>query len=239
MEKTLPQVSIRHLTKSFENHKVLKSVDLSLSEGDIYALVGPNGSGKTTLIKIIVGLLSADVGKVNLFGCDIRENSIGAKQTFGYVSDSPVGYEYLSGLEFLSLTATLKGIGKKQAKQEIDELIDLFPISDIITQPMEHYSRGNVQKVAFLSALLGGPKLLVIDEPVVGLDPTSITIFGKSLRKFASSGGIVLFVTHTLSFAKEYATRFGLLKSGVLVSEGNIRFSLDLESLYQQKVVHE
>lgn len=239
MTKDLPTLlSIANLTKSFGETKVLKSVDLSLNRGDIYALIGPNGSGKTTLIKVIVGLLTADVGSVKLFSHDIQTDPIAAKNSFGYVSDSPVGYDFLTGLEFLSLTANLRGIPPKAAKLKIEELLTLFPISDIVSSPMGHYSRGNIQKVAFLSALLGNPQLLIIDEPIVGLDPESISIFGNRLKQFSSEGGIVLFVTHTLSFAQEFATRFGLLKSGTLVSEGVVRPSLNLESLYQQKVLH-
>lgn len=241
MKEPLPpaSVTISIISKRFGDKQALKSVDLKLTPGDIYALIGPNGSGKTTLIKIMVGLLGPDLGSINLFGNDIVKHPEEAKRTFGYVSDLPLGYEYLSGLELLYLSASLKGISKKEGVKQIKDLKNLFPIADFIDQPMAHYSRGNLQKVAFLAALIGSPKLLVIDEPIIGLDPDSINIFGKKLSEFGKQGGTVFFATHTLSFAGRFADRYGVLKEGKLVAEGKIKATTNLEHIYKQKGLHE
>ena len=231
-----PDVSISNVTKTFGQSKVLHSVDINLDRGDIYALIGPNGSGKTTLVKIMVGLLAFDSGSISLFGHDIQKEPEAAKRTFGYVSDGPVGYDFLSGSEFLALAASLKGLTKKEAKVQIAELAKLFPITDVLPQSMTHYSRGNLQKVAFIAALLNSPQILIIDEPVVGLDPGSLAVFGEKIKAFAARGGLVFFVTHTLSFAQKYANRYGLLKAGSLVKEGSITPHLNLESLYHKQV---
>lgn len=234
-----PAVSIKDISKTFGRKKVLHSVDISLDRGDIYALIGPNGSGKTTLVKIIVGLLSADSGSVSLFGHDINKEPEKAKRTFGYISDGPLGYDFLSGAEFMALAASLKGLPKKEAEAQIKELVKLFPLTDVLPQSMAHYSRGNLQKVALLAALLNRPQILIIDEPVVGLDPDSLAVFGEKIKEFADLGGIVLFVTHTLSFGQKYANRYGLLKAGVLVEQGIIKPHLDLESVYRKKIGYE
>lgn len=235
----LPDVSISHVSKAFGKAKVLHSVDINLDRGDIYALIGPNGSGKTTLVKIIVGLLSADSGSVSLFGHDINKEPEKAKRTFGYISDGPLGYDFLSGAEFLALAASLKGLTKKEASAQIKELVKLFPLTAVLPQSMAHYSRGNLQKVAFLAALLNSPQILIIDEPIVGLDPDSLAVFGEKIKEFADRGGIVFFVTHTLSFGQKYANRYGLLKAGVLVEQGIIKPHVNLESVYQKKVGYE
>ena len=232
-------VSIRNISKSFGKTKVLHSVDISLERGDIYALIGPNGSGKTTLIKTIVGLLTADSGSVNLLGHDIEKEPENSKNTFGYVSDGPLGYDFLSGSEFLALTASLRGLTGDEAKRSINELANPFSLADVLPQSMTHYSRGNLQKVAFIAALLGHPQILIIDEPIVGLDPGSITVFGQKIQEFAKRGGIVFFVTHTLSFGEKYANRFGLLKTGRLVDEGTLKPHLDLETIYHKHVGYE
>lgn len=232
-------VVLKSISKSFDKNKVLHSVDIGLNRGDIYALIGPNGSGKTTLVKIIVGLLSADTGSVHLFGHDIQKDPENSKRTFGYISDGPLGYDFLSGSEFLALSASLKGVNKKEAESQIRSLTKIFPMSDVLPQSMTHYSRGNLQKVAFLAALLGRPQILIIDEPVVGLDPGSISTFGQKIREFAAGGGIVLFVTHTLSFGEKYANRYGILKSGHLVEEGETKPHLNLEAVYKKYVGYE
>ncbi len=239
MKNILPGVKLTRISKSFGSIRAVKSVDISLFPGDIYALIGPNGSGKTTLIKIAVGLLAPDTGTVDFFGHEIRVEPLAAKSSFGYISDGPLGYDHLTGNEFLALAGSLKGLSRSETTSRLARLRKLFPIKEVLNQPMAHYSRGNLQKVAFIAALLGSPKVLIIDEPVVGLDPTSVSVFGQEIKDFAASGGIVFFVTHTLSFAEVYANRFGILDRGVLVGEGKVRPHMDLSSIYQHKVSHD
>lgn len=228
-----PAIKVEDLSKSFAEVKAVSHVSFSVAKKEIYALIGPNGSGKTTLIKMIIGLLLPDSGESALFGYNIQESQVEAKKIFGYISDNPDAYLYLTGREFLTLTGSLRTIEKETLCQRIKELIKLFPLEDVIDKPMAQYSRGNRQKVAFLAALLPKPKLLIIDEPVVGLDPTSIEIVGKALREFAAEGGTVFFATHTLSFAQNYATKVGVMYEGKLIDEKKISSNVSLEQLYQ------
>ena len=230
-------ICIKGISKSFGQCHAVSDVNISINEGKIYALIGPNGSGKTTLIKMITGLLIPDSGKVTIYDYDIQKEPEMAKTKFGYIADDPSVYEYLTGIEFLSLTGSLRGLHHHEIHDYIDELSGIFPIKDILYQPMVQYSRGNKQKVAFLSALLAKPKILIIDEPIVGLNPTSISTFGKTLSKFAKKGGSVFMATHILSFAQDYATRVGVMQNGKIVDERQIKSSTRLEELYNLDIL--
>lgn len=223
-----------HLAKSFGTRAVLKDVNFSVRQGTVHALVGPNGAGKTTLIKLLVGLYVPTHGHVEICGVDVSKHPLEAKRRFGYISDDPVAYGYLSGLEFLLLTARLREMEMGSIEHRIKELIEIFPIQDIIHQPMTQYSRGNRQKLAFLAAMLTKPEVLIIDEPIVGLDPTSIEVFGKTLRVYVHDGGAVLFSTHILDFAKEYAHHVTLMKQGSIIADEKITLHTNLEHLYQK-----
>ncbi len=227
-------LQIEHITKKFGATTACDQVSLEVKAGEIYALIGPNGSGKTTLIHTIVGLLSPDSGNIKICQKDISQKPQLAKSFLGFVPDNPANYPYLTGTEFLKLTAKLKGVDKNKIQGEINKVSNIFPISEILEIPMEGYSRGNLQKVAFLASLLGHPKLLVIDEPIVGLDPQSIKIFGHTLRHFALSGGAVLLSTHTLSFAKEYSNKIGIIFNGKLKEEIVSPRNKDVDSIFEK-----
>ena len=229
-----------NLTKKFNNGLVaVAEVNLKIRTGEIYALMGENGAGKTTLIKILTGLMLPTSGRADIFGRDIVKSPTAAKKMFGFVSDNPTAYDYLTGQEFLYFTGSLREIPEKELKEKMEKLSGLFPIKEVLSQKMGSYSRGNRQKVAFLASLLDNPKLLLIDEPIAGLDPTSIEIFGQSLREFRSNGGAVLFVTHILSFAQNYATNYGFMKNGRILEEGTIDQNTDLKLKYEQTTKHE
>lgn len=226
-------IKIENLSKKFGSFEAVSDVTLYIPKGEIFALIGPNGAGKTTLIKMLVGLLKPDQGNFKIFGKDIGEEPETVKKTFGYISDNPIVYEYLSGLEFLYLTGTLRGIEKSVLDKKIKELKKIFPLGEVIYQPMAEYSRGNRQKLAFLAAILDDPQLLIIDEPVVGLDPSSIKILGTKLQQFVKKGETVFFVTHILSFAQDYATRVALMDKGKIIKEEKVTKNISLESIYQ------
>lgn len=228
-----------NLTKKFNPSAnsgltAVDNVNLKIKQGEIYSLMGENGAGKTTLIKILTGLMLPTSGRAYIFNHNIVKSPLSAKKMFGYVSDNPTVYDYLTGKEFLYLTGSLREIPEKELKEKIESLSGLFPIKDVLNQKMGSYSRGNRQKVAFLASMLDNPKLLLIDEPVAGLDPGSIEIFGQSLREFKNKGGTVFFVTHILSFAQAYATSFGFMKNGRILEEGVIDQGVDLKSKYDQ-----
>lgn len=216
-----------NLGKNYGPKSAVTAVNLALSAGEIYALIGPNGAGKTTLLKMIVGLLSPSSGQAVISGHNIVSSAVEAKRTLGYVSDNPVVYDYLTGLEFLHLTGSLRALKPEAVQQRLEEILDLFPLTEILNQKMGSYSRGNRQKIAFLAAILAKPRLLVIDEPIAGLDPTSITTFGTTLKHFAAGGGTVLIATHILSFAQLYADRVGVMNDGKLIREEPVSSSLE------------
>lgn len=224
---------VKDVSKRFGKVQAVDDVTISINAGEIFALIGPNGSGKTTLVKMITGLLSADKGVIKVAGADIKKDSLKAKEHFGFLPDDPSPYDYLTGREFLELTGRLKGMTEGEVRSRVNHLETVFPLSGILDQAMGQYSRGNKQKVAFLAAIVSDPKLLVIDEPIVGLDPTSIKIFGDQLRQFANEGGAVLMTTHILDFAKNWADRVGLLDRGELVKETRINKDTNLDTLYQ------
>jgi len=224
-------IETKNLTKYFDEVKAVQDVNLKIHKGEIFSLLGPNGSGKTTLIKLLVGLLKPTRGSASLFGHDIQKEDIQAKKTFGYVPDYPEPYPYLTGIEFLNLVGNLRAIEKDLLSSRIDKLSNLFPIKEILYQPIENYSRGNKQKVSFLAALLSEPPLLIIDEPIVGLDPKSIEILEKTLADFATKGGTVLFATHILPFAQRLATRVGFMQNGRIVREDSIK-NINIEKFF-------
>ncbi len=226
-------IEVKNLTKKFGDFKAVSNVNICVPKGEIFALIGPNGAGKTTLIKLLVGLLKQTEGNFSIFGSDIEKEPEKTKEMFGYISDNPTVYEYLTGLEFLYLTGTLRGLAKNHLDKKINELKNIFPLGDIIYQPMAEYSRGNRQKLAFLAAIISNPKLLIIDEPIVGLDPSSIKILGEQLKKFVKDGRTVFFVTHILSFAQDYATYVALMDRGQIIKEEKIVAGVSLDKVYQ------
>lgn len=226
-------IETRNLSKCFGEIRAVVDVNLKIQKGQIIAMIGPNGAGKSTLIKLLVGLLAPSKGSAEIFGFDIVSQPEETKSSFGYISDDPTAYGYLTGAEFLALTGNLRGIPPAKLKVRIEELKKLFPLGDIIHERMGSYSRGNRQKVAFLAALIAKPKLLIIDEPIVGLDPASIKIFGKSLTEFAENGGTVFFATHILSFAQMHAQRVYLMHDGKIIRDEKITTTTSLEYIYQ------
>lgn len=224
-------ISTNNLSKRFGHVIAVNNVNLSVNEGEIYALIGPNGAGKTTLLKMLVGLLTPTSGSASMYGNDIIRTPVAVKRLFGYVSDDTSAYEYLTGKEFLILTGRLRGLTSHTIQTRIRELLPIFPIDDIIDQPMSAYSRGNKQKVAFLSSILATPKILVIDEPIVGMDAASIDTMGKMLRAYAKKGNSILIVTHILDFAEQFADCACIMIEGKIVKETPITKSTSLEKL--------
>jgi len=227
-------LEIKAVTKKFGDIIAVNDVSLNVKAGTVMALIGPNGSGKTTLLNCVVGLLRPETGRVLIKGLDIQEKPVVAKRLFSYISDNPAIYPYLSGLEFMRLTAKLHGLTEDQTEKKITELKSLFPIEEVLAARTESYSRGNLEKTAFLSALISDPTLLIIDEPIVGLDPASIRLFGNTLRRFVKAGGAVLLSTHTLEFAREYADTIGIIHGGKLLKELSVTAKTNIENIYQR-----
>jgi len=211
-------LSIQGLTKKFGETTAVDNVTVKLRSGEIYALIGPNGSGKTTLLKTIAGLLRPNHGKISVDGTDIVQDPVSAKRVMGYIPDEPSAWEGMTGEEFLHFMGSVWGVPEAERKERIKELLATFRLSGIEKGYFEDYSRGNKQKFTIMAGLLHHPKLLLIDEPIVGLDPESAEIAKEEFRKFVDRGGSVLLATHTLGVAQKIADVVGVLRNGKLVA---------------------
>lgn len=215
-------LEIAKLTKKFGEKIAVDGVSLAIKPKEIFALIGPNSSGKTTIIKTIVGLLRPNEGSIMVGGNDVTRNPIETKALIGYIPDEPTVWSGMTGEEFLHFSGALYGLEPSVRTKRIAELLPIFMLEGLEKEYFESYSRGNKQKFSILAALLHNPKLLLIDEPIVGLDPESAAIARAQFVAFAQRGGAVLLVTHTLSVAQEVATTIGVLRNGQLLSTGTL-----------------
>lgn len=212
-------LTITSVSKNFGDTKALQNVSFEIKPGEIFSLIGPNSSGKTTLIKSIIGLVAPTHGKIEIGGHDISKDPLQAKALIGYIPDEPSVWSYMTGEEFLRFTNALY---PKHKKLHLKEELETFALNGVEKKFFEEYSRGNKQKFSILAALSHHPKLLLVDEPIVGLDPTGAEIAKRLFKEFAQNGGAVLLVTHTLPVAEEISTKIGFLKSGTLVTQGTM-----------------
>ncbi len=239
-----PAISLKNVTKTFGKVTAVDNLSLDIRKGELYGFIGPNGSGKTTTIKMMTGLYRPNSGTVVVGGSDIEKEPEKAKATFGYIPDEPFIYERMTGREFLYLVGALYGMRREKTTKRLESLKPIFPVEQILDEYAENYSRGNKQKLTILAALLHGPKILIIDEPIVGLDPESTRGVKKLFKDFTREGGTIFVATHTLSFAQDMCTRIGILKDGKILEEGTIKDlqkkarleSRSLEELYLRLV---
>lgn len=215
-------ITLEHITRRFGEKVAVDDVSLSVASGEIFSLIGANGSGKTTIIKMIAGILRPDQGKINVAGHDTVESPIEAKRNIGYIPDEPAAWPGMTGEEFLHFVGALYSVPEETRRKKITELLPLFQLDGSETDLFDGYSRGNKQKFSILAALLHEPKVLLIDEPIVGLDVASAATTKKVFQEFAKNGGSVFLVTHTLPVAEAISDRIGILKQGKLVSIGTL-----------------
>jgi len=215
-------LQIDHLCKRFGGKHAVEDLCLEVGAGELYAFLGPNGAGKTTTLKCVVGLLRPTGGRVVVGGHDVQAEPVAAKRLLSYVPDRPYLYEKLSGREFLAFVGRLYGLERGLCASRIDELVALFDAGEWADELTENYSHGMRQKIVMSAALLHEPKALVIDEPMVGLDPRSSKTVKTVLRERAEAGCAILMSTHTLSVAEEVADRVGIINRGRLVAEGTV-----------------
>jgi ABC-2 type transport system ATP-binding protein len=218
-------LEIKNVTKNFGSFTAVNNLNLHVKAGDFFGFLGQNGAGKTTTIKMIAGLYNATSGSIFIDGFDIYKEPIKAKTIIGYIPDQPFIYEKLTGREFLFFSGGLYSIEKKKLKMIIDETIEKLEIGDWVDKRTEEYSQGMKQRITIASALLHDPKLLLVDEPMVGLDPQSALIVKNILKEKVNNGAAVFMSTHSLNIAEEICTRIGIIK------EGNMIFSDTTEVL--------
>jgi len=215
-------IDIQGLSKSFGTTLAVDNLTLTIQKGEFFTLLGPNGAGKTTTLKLVAGLLRSTEGSVFVGGYDMAKENIEAKKLISFVPDIPYIYEKLTGREFLYFIGELYTLDKDRLRDETERLLGLFHMEDRGNQLMESYSHGMRQKIVICSALLPDPRLIIIDEPMVGLDPKSIRTVKDILRRSANEGTTVLMSTHTLSLAEEISDRIGILSRGQLIVEGSL-----------------
>lgn len=215
-------IELVDVSKKYGSKVAVQQLNLTVPDGELFAFLGPNGAGKTTTIKMLCGLLFPTTGRVTVGGFDMATQGDAARQLISYVPDLPFLYEKLTGREFLQFTADLYGLSREQARDRIAEVIELFHLDPFVDDLTERYSHGMRQRTVFAAALVHEPRLLIADEPTVGLDPKSIRELKTLLRKQANSGVTVFLSTHTLDIAQELADRIGIIDHGRLLACGTM-----------------
>jgi ABC-2 type transport system ATP-binding protein len=215
-------IEFHNVTRSYGRKVAVDGLELTIKPGELFALLGPNGAGKTTAIKLLTGLLRPDSGTVAVCGYDLRRDRRKATHSMGYVSDEPFLYDKLSGREFLQFAAEIRGLNRTESAAAIERETANFEMSEFLDSLIETYSHGMKQRLAFASSLLHTPPVLVIDEPMVGLDPRSVRMVKDLLRRHTAAGMTVFMSTHTLAVAEEIADRIGILDGGRLQFLGNL-----------------
>jgi len=215
-------IEAHHLTKRFGATIAVDDLTLSVYPGEIFGFLGPNGAGKTTTIKMIVGLLQPSAGTVRVCGYDVQSEPLLAKAASGYVPDTPNLYPKLSAKELLRFVGDLYGVPTQQAQRRSAELLKLFALEDAADDPIDSYSHGMKQKTALAAALIHDPKVLVLDEPTVGLDPRSARLIKDLLRQMAERGAAVFLSTHILEIAERMCDRIGIINHGKLIAVGSM-----------------
>ena len=215
-------IEIEHLVKDFGRIRAVDDLTLTVGSGEFFAFLGPNGAGKTTTIKVLSGLLRPTSGRVTLSGFDIARDMVAAKRVSAYIPDKPFIYEKLTGREFLRFIGHLWGLDGKVVEVKIEALMDLFSMKEWMDDLIEGYSHGMKQKTVMAQALLHDPKVIIVDEPMVGLDPRSIKLVGELFVGLARKGTTIFMSTHTLSHAQQMCDRIGIIHRGRLIKAGSI-----------------
>ena len=215
-------LNIAHLTKAYGEKKAVDDLSLHIAPGEIYGFIGHNGAGKTTTLKSCCGILRFDAGEITVAGKSIRTDPIACKQVMAYIPDNPDLYEFLSGVKYLNFIADVYGVGKTERETRIRNYTGRFGLTDDLAQPISEYSHGMKQKLAVISALLHEPKLILMDEPFVGLDPTASHQLKTIMREHCDRGGAIFFSTHVLEVAEKLCDKVAIIRSGRLVASGTM-----------------
>lgn len=235
-------IIIKNLSKSYGNKQVLKSVDLKINDGDIYAFVGSNGAGKTTTIKCMLGILPFDSGDVLYDGTSIKEEPLKIKQNIAYIPDNPDIYEHLTGYEYLSFIADMYETDAKTKNDNIKKYAKLLEIDTKLNDRIGSYSHGMRQKIVIIAALIHNPKVIIMDEPFVGLDPLSTHTLKEIMKELTKDGKIIFFSTHVLDVAEKLCNKIAIIKNGKILTEGTMKEvtkNSSLEDIFLELVSHE
>lgn len=215
-------LKIEHLTKIYGEKKAVDDLSLHILPGEIYGFIGHNGAGKTTTIKSCCGILQYDKGEIFIDGTSVKENPIECKSKLAYIPDNPDLYEFMNGIQFLNFVADVFGVGAEERRERIRKYGDEFGLTSDLAQSISSYSHGMKQKLAVISALIHDPKLIIMDEPFVGLDPVAAHNLKEIMRDFCSRGGAIFFSTHVLEVAEKLCDKVAIIKGGKLIVAGTM-----------------
>ncbi len=215
-------LKIEHLTKVYGDKKAVDDISLTIEDGEIFGFIGHNGAGKSTTLKSTVGILNFDEGKITIDGASVKENPIECKQKIAYIPDNPDLYDYMSGIKYLNFVADVFRVSADDRLKKIDHYAELFEIKNELAQPISSYSHGMKQKLALISAWMHSPKLIIMDEPFVGLDPKAAHILKEMMREHCNNGGAIFFSTHVLEVAEKLCDKVAIIKQGKLVKIGTM-----------------
>ena len=215
-------LNIQHFTKTYGEKKAVDDLSLHIAPGEIYGFIGHNGAGKTTTLKAAVGILQFDAGEITIGGHSIQDDPIACKKMLAYIPDNPDLYEFMTGIQYLNFIADIFGVEESARQERIRKYADLFELTTDLAQPVAAYSHGMKQKLAIISAWLHEPKLILMDEPFVGLDPKASHILKGMMREVCNSGGAIFFSTHVLEVAEKLCDKVAIIKSGKLIRSGTM-----------------
>lgn len=213
---------IEHLTKTYGEKKAVDDLSLHIRPGEIFGFIGHNGAGKSTTLKSVAGILRFDEGSITVCGEDITRQPVKCKQSMAYIPDNPDMYEFMSGIKYLNFIADVFAIPSDVRLEKIRRYADAFELTDDLAQPISAYSHGMKQKLALISAWIHDPKLIVMDEPFVGLDPKASHLLKEMMREHCDSGGAIFFSTHVLEVAEKLCDKIAIIKQGRLIREGTM-----------------
>ena len=215
-------LNIEHLTKTYGEKKAVDDLSLHIRPGEIFGFIGHNGAGKSTTLKSAVGILQFDAGTITICGKNILEEPVACKRELAYIPDNPDLYEFMSGIKYLNFIADIFGIPTAERQEKIRKYADLFELTGDLAQPISAYSHGMKQKLAVISAWLHDPKLIVMDEPFVGLDPKASHLLKEMMREHCDRGGAIFFSTHVLEVAEKLCDKVAIIKQGRLIKVGTL-----------------
>ena len=215
-------LKIEHLTKIYGDKKAVDDLSLHIRPGEIYVFIGHNGAGKTTTIKACCGILQQEEGDIWIDGVSIREDPLGCKAKLAYIPDNPDLYEFMTGIQFLNFVADIFGVSAEDRRERIRKYADAFELTGDLAQPISAYSHGMKQKLAVISALIHQPRLVIMDEPFVGLDPKASHLLKGIMRDICDGGGAIFFSTHVLEVAEKLCDKVAIIKNGKLIKSGTM-----------------
>lgn len=215
-------LKIEHLTKAYGDKLAVDDLSLHIEAGEIYGFIGHNGAGKTTTLKSVVGILGFDKGEITINGRSIKEEPVACKRELAYIPDNPDIYNFMTGIKYLNFIADIFGVDAKVRSERINKYADMFELTNDLAQPVAAYSHGMKQKLAIIAAWLHDPKLIIMDEPFVGLDPKASHLLKQMMREVCDNGGAIFFSTHVLEVAEKLCDKIAIIKDGRLIRSGTM-----------------